>query len=268
MKLNYLPPRQFITLLGGAAAWPLAARAQQPRRKISRIGFLLNVQSELVVALFDGLKEAGYIEGQNIIVEKRFAGNMLDRIAEVANELVALDCDVIFAAGPYAIEALMKATATIPIVGIDLESDPIASGWVVSIARPGRNLTGFFLDLPDLGGKQVELLKEALPTLSRLGFLWDFHCRARSVSCRGSSHPYGWRCVGVAAGAAPGGFQERLCAGCQRAGRCRGVALVAAHLRTAVADRRFGPQGSPADDQPLHSLSTNRRADGLWPELP
>jgi ABC-type uncharacterized transport system substrate-binding protein len=164
--------RTFITLLGGAAAWPLAARAAA-EGKIPRIGFLLNVQSELVVALFDGLKEAGYIEGQNIIVEKRFAGNMLDRIAEVAKELVALDCDVIFAAGPYAIEALMKATATIPIVGIDLESDPIANGWVVSIARPGRNLTGFFLDLPDLGGKQVELLKEALPTLSRLGFLWD-----------------------------------------------------------------------------------------------
>ena len=85
--------RNFIALLGGAAVWPLAARAQQPRGKIPRIGFLLNVQSELVVALFDGLKEAGYIEGQNIIVEKRFAGNMLDRIAEVANELVALDCD-------------------------------------------------------------------------------------------------------------------------------------------------------------------------------
>jgi putative tryptophan/tyrosine transport system substrate-binding protein len=166
--------RDFITLLGGAAAaLPLSARAQQPRGKIPRIGFLLNVQSELVVALFDGLKEAGYIEGQNIIVEKRFAGNMLDRIAEIAKELVALDCDVIFAAGPYAIAALMKATATIPIVGIDLESDPIANGWVASIARPGRNLTGFFLDLPDLGGKQVELLKEALPALSRLGFLWD-----------------------------------------------------------------------------------------------
>ena len=147
--------REFITLLGGAvAAWPLAARGQQVRGKIPRIGFLLNVQSELVVALFDGLKEAGYIEGQNIIVEKRFAGNMLDRIAEVAKELVALDCDVIFAAGPYAIEALMKATATIPIVGIDLESDPIANGWVVSIARPGRNMTGFSSIFPTLAASR------------------------------------------------------------------------------------------------------------------
>jgi putative ABC transport system substrate-binding protein len=98
--------REFIALfVVVAAAGSLAARAQQLRGKIPRIGFLLNVQSELVVALFDGLKEAGYIEGQNIIVEKRFAGNMLERIAEVAKELVALDCDVIFAAGPYAIEA-------------------------------------------------------------------------------------------------------------------------------------------------------------------
>jgi putative ABC transport system substrate-binding protein len=111
--------RKFITLLGGAAAgWPLVARAQQQRTgKIPRIGFLLNVQSELVVALFDGLRDAGYIDRQNMVVETRFAGNTLDRIGEVANELVALNCDVIFAAGPYAIQALVRATSTIPIVG-------------------------------------------------------------------------------------------------------------------------------------------------------
>jgi putative tryptophan/tyrosine transport system substrate-binding protein len=71
------------------------------------------------------------------------------------------------------IQALVRATSTIPIVGIDLESDPIANGWAKSIARPGGNLTGFFLDLPELGGKQIELLKEAVPTLSRLALLWD-----------------------------------------------------------------------------------------------
>jgi putative ABC transport system substrate-binding protein len=166
--------REFITLVGGAAvAWPLAARAQQRTGKIPRVGFLLNVQSELVVALFDGLRDAGYIDGQNIVVEARFTGNMLDRIAEFANELVALNCDVIFAAGPHNIQALMRATSTIPVVGIDLESDPIANGWASSIGRPGGHLTGVFLDLPDLGGKQIELLKEAVPTVSRLAFLWD-----------------------------------------------------------------------------------------------
>src|SRR6516225_7445358 len=126
--------REFISLLGGATAWPLAARAQQRTGKIPRVGFLLNVQSELVVALFDGLRDAGYTDGQNMVVETRFSGNTLDRIGEVANELVALNCDVIFAAGPYAIQALVRATSTIPIVGIDLESDPVANGWAKSIA--------------------------------------------------------------------------------------------------------------------------------------
>jgi ABC-type uncharacterized transport system substrate-binding protein len=166
--------REFITLLGAAgAAWPLAARAQQRTGKIPTVGFLLNVQSELVVALFEGLRDAGYIDGQNMVVETRLSGAMLDRISDLANELVALNCDVIFAAGPYAIQALMRATSTIPIVAIDLESDPIANGWVSNIGRPGGNLTGFFLDLPELGGKQIELLKEAVPTLSRVALLWD-----------------------------------------------------------------------------------------------
>ena len=166
--------REFLGVLaGGATAWPLAARAQQRIGRIPRVGFLLNVQSELVAALFRGLRDAGYIEGQNIVVETRFAGNMLDRIDQFANELVALNCELIFAAGPYAIRALMRATSTIPIVAIDLESDPVANRWAASIARPGANMTGFFLDLPELGGKQIELLKEALPTLSRVAFLWD-----------------------------------------------------------------------------------------------
>jgi putative ABC transport system substrate-binding protein len=176
MHFDQLKRREFITLLGGAAvAWPFAARAQQRTGKIPRVGFLLNVQSELVVALFEGLRDAGYIDGQSMVVETRFSGTMLDRISDFANELVALNCDVIFAAGPYAIQALMGATNTtpIPIVAIDLESDPIANGWASSIGRPGGNLTGFFLDLPELGGKQIELLKEAVPTLSTVALLWD-----------------------------------------------------------------------------------------------
>ena len=166
--------RTFISLLGGAAAaWPLGAGAQQRTGKIPRVGFLLNVPSELVYTLFRGLREVGYLEGQNIVLETRFAGNMLDRIDQFATDLVALHCDLIVAAGPYAIQALTKATSTIPLVAIDLESDPVANRWAASIARPGGNLTGFFLDLPELGGKQIELLKEVLPSLSRVAFLWD-----------------------------------------------------------------------------------------------
>jgi putative ABC transport system substrate-binding protein len=165
--------REFILALGGATAWPFAAGAQQRTGKIPRVGFLLNVQSELVAALFEGLRDAGYIDGQNIMIETRFAGTMLDRITDFANELAALNCDALFAAGPYAIQALISATRTIPIVAIDLESDPIANGWANNIGRPGGNLTGFFLDLPELGGKQIELLKEAVPTLSTVALLWD-----------------------------------------------------------------------------------------------
>jgi hypothetical protein len=216
--------RQFITLLGGAAAgWPLPALAQQRAGRIPRVGFLLNVRSELVDALFKGLRDAGYIEGQNIVFETRVAGNMLDRIDQFANQLVALNCDLIFAAGPYAIKALTNATKTIPLVAIDLESDPVANRWAASIARPGGNLTGFFLDLPELGGKQIELLKEALPNLTRVGFLWD-------------------STVGLT--------------------QFRATEAVA---RTAGVAR---PEHSAGVDQPVHSLSSLRRADGLWPELP
>src|SRR5262245_20362000 len=165
--------REFLGGVGTAAAWPLAARAQQRIANAPRVGFLLNVQSELVEALFEAFRNAGYIEGQNVTREIRFAGNTLDRIDHFAGDLVALNCNLIFAAGPYSIQALTKATSTIPIVAIDLESDPVANGWAASIARPSGNLTGFFLDLPELGCKQIEILKEALPNLSKVAFLWD-----------------------------------------------------------------------------------------------
>jgi putative ABC transport system substrate-binding protein len=166
--------REFIALLCGASlAWPLPLRAQQSAGRIPRIGLLLNVRSELVVALMQGLRDAGYVDGQNMLVETHFYGATLERVGEFANDLVAARCDVIFAAGPYAIQAAIRATGTIPIIGMDLESDPVASGWASSLGRPGGNLTGFFLDLPGLGGKLIELLKEAVPTLSGLAVLWD-----------------------------------------------------------------------------------------------
>jgi putative ABC transport system substrate-binding protein len=94
--------------------------------------------------LIQGLREAGYVDGQNMLLETRFHHGSLDRIDEFSRELVALKCSVIFATAPYAIRAVMKATSTIPVIGLDLESDPVASGWVKSFARPGGNFTGFF----------------------------------------------------------------------------------------------------------------------------
>ena len=166
--------RAFITLIGGAAvAWPLAAHAQQPVGKLPRIGSIQTFQNENAEAFSQGLREAGYVDGQNMLLETRFHHGALDRVDEFTRELVALKCSVIFATAPYAIRAVMKATSTIPIIGIDLESDPVESGWVKSFARPGGNFTGFFLDIPELGGKQIELLKEAVPMVARLAVLWD-----------------------------------------------------------------------------------------------
>jgi putative tryptophan/tyrosine transport system substrate-binding protein len=155
--------REFITLVGGAAAWPLAVRAQQPA--LPRIGSILPFAVENTEAFGQGLREAGYVDGQNIVLDTRYHHDSLERIDEFARELVALKCSVILVGGPYAIRAVMKATSTIPIIGIDLESDPVANGWVKSLARPGGNFTGLFLDIPELSGKQIELLKNVVPTL-------------------------------------------------------------------------------------------------------
>jgi len=166
--------RQFIALLGGtAASWSLAAGAQQQAGKQPRIGIISVEPGELTEAFSQGLREDGYVDGQNIILDTRYYHGSLERIDEFARELVALKCSVIVAGSPYAIRAVLKETNTIPTVGIDLESDPVANGWVKSLARPGSNLTGLFLDIPELGGKQIELLRNVVPTLTRLAALWD-----------------------------------------------------------------------------------------------
>src|SRR4029077_9520965 len=141
--------REFMTLLGGLAVpWPLVCATKAD--DLPRIGIIQSFPNENFQALTEGLREAGYIDGQNVLMEKRVAGAALDRYDAFANELVALKCKVIFAGAPYGIQAVLKATNSIPIVGVDLESDPVASGWARSLARPGGNLTGLFLDLPEL----------------------------------------------------------------------------------------------------------------------
>jgi len=112
-------------------------------------------------------------EGTNIAVEWRFAEGRPDRLRGLATELVGLKVDVIVALSSPAVRAARQATRTIPIVAVDLESDPVANGWVESLARPGGNLTGFFMDFPEISGKRLELLKEAIPGLSRVAVFWD-----------------------------------------------------------------------------------------------
>jgi ABC-type uncharacterized transport system substrate-binding protein len=169
--------REFIALVsGGTIVWPLGAAAQNTAQQLRRISAILATQSENSEAFVQGLREAGLVDRQNIVLETRFyggAGSPLDQYDRYARELVALKSSVIFASNPYAIQAVLKATSTIPTVGIDLESDPVASGLAKSLARPGGNFTGFFLDIPELGGKQIELLREAVRAVSRLAVLWD-----------------------------------------------------------------------------------------------
>jgi putative ABC transport system substrate-binding protein len=123
--------------------------------------------------LTQGLRDLGYIDGKNIVIAVRSAGGTPDAFPARAAELVQLKVDVIFATGPAATKAAKDATVAIPIVALDLETDPVQAGWARNLARPGGNLTGLFLDFPSLAGKWLELLKEAAPAVRRIGLLWD-----------------------------------------------------------------------------------------------
>ena len=160
--------REFITLLGGAAiAWPLAARAQQAVRA-RRIGILLYSQQELPVIrpCLQELQTVGHVDGKTVTIEYRDAEGKYERLSPLAAELVRLKVDLIVTGGPPSARAAKEATATIPIVMIQV-GDPVGSGFVASLARPGGNITGLSGLAPELSGKRLELLKEIIPKLSR-----------------------------------------------------------------------------------------------------
>jgi putative ABC transport system substrate-binding protein len=165
--------REFVTLLGGAAAaWSAAARAQQAAR-VARIGFLRYASSneKQFNALRDGLRALGWVEGRNIVIEQRYAAGAVERLDPLAAELVRLGVDLIVVDGSPAAKAAKAATAAIPVV-FSLATDPEAEGLVASMARPGGNLTGLTMAVGyQLSGKRVELLKDIKPNLSRLAVL-------------------------------------------------------------------------------------------------
>jgi putative tryptophan/tyrosine transport system substrate-binding protein len=166
--------REFLATLGGAAAtWPLAARAQQPA-KLPTIGFLgqstRSAASEWVAAFVQRLRELGRIEGRTITIEYRWADGRDERFAEIAAEFVRLKVDIIVTSGTPQVLAAKQATSVIPIV-FATAGDPVASGLVASLARPGGNATGLSSLVADLAGKRLELLREVVPGLRRLAIM-------------------------------------------------------------------------------------------------
>jgi len=198
--------REFLTCLGGAATWPLAARAQQPAGRVYRVGYFAITSREralhLTKAFEDGLRSLGYRVGENVVVEYRFADGDMGRLSALAADLVGLGVDVIVAGNNVNIIAAMQATTTIPIV-MASSADPVGAGLVSSLARPGRNATGI---AQDTGGEQhvkrLELVKDTLPNLSRVGILWnpDFAPNpARLLSMREAAPALGLTLVPVEA---------------------------------------------------------------------
>ena len=162
--------RAFIAFIGGgAAAWPLAAWAQKGA-KIPRIGIIDD--EPLWDSFRQGLRDLGYIENQNIAIEYRSAESKVDRLAQAARELVSLPVNIVVVFGSTEARAAQQATSTVPIVMIAI-GDPVRAGFAVSLARPGRNMTGNSFLAPDLIGKRLEILKECVPSVARVAFLWN-----------------------------------------------------------------------------------------------
>ena len=162
-----------VTLTLSLLAAPLAAEAQSPR-KVHRIGFLWNSSPSLTHHLLEafrhGLHERGYVEGEHFTIESRYAEGNPARLPGLAAELVGLQVEVIVTSGAQAIQAVKHATSTIPVV-MAVSGDPVETGFVTSLARPGGNLTGLSLVAPELSGKRLELLKEAVPALAHVAVL-------------------------------------------------------------------------------------------------
>ena len=175
MQLDQIKRREFITLLGGvAAAWPLAARSQQVARR-PRLGILIYSTPERdpnTQSFLRGLRDLGYIDGQNIDIEYRFAEGKPERLRDLAAELVRTKPDVIFALGGDVMPFVGRATQTIPIV-YAMSADPVQLGVADSLAKPGGNATGVTFLSDELAGKRLEVLREAVPSVSRVGFLWN-----------------------------------------------------------------------------------------------
>jgi len=166
--------RIVLTLLLGVLLAPLSATEAQQATKVPRVAYLtavsLSANAARIEAFRQGLRKLGYVEGKNIIIEWRGADGKPDRLPVLAAELVRLKVDIVVSGGPTVTRPVKEATTTIPIV-MTFDNDPVGSGFVASLARPGGNITGLSTLAPDIGGKQLELLKEIIPRLTRVAVL-------------------------------------------------------------------------------------------------
>jgi len=176
--------REFITLIGAAGVLPLTARAQQPSGKVPRIGFLARTSAASLSVLLDsfrqGLRDLGWVEGNNVSIEYQFGDGQFSRLGELAAALVRLKVDVIVTVDTPPTQAAKQATSTIPIV-IAVSADPVGAGLVSSLASPGGNITGLSLLAPDTDQKNLEILKEALSTAKRVAMIWDPNNRGMTL---------------------------------------------------------------------------------------
>jgi putative tryptophan/tyrosine transport system substrate-binding protein len=174
---SYIGRRKFLATLGGAAAWPVAARAQQ-RERMRRVGVLMNLTPDdaegqaRLAAFLQGLQEAGWAVGRNVRIDLRWGGGDAESFRKQAAELVALSPDVVFASGIPVATPLLQATRTVPIVFAQVV-DPVGAGLVANLARPGGNATGFTSPEYGFAGKWVELIKEIAPGVTRVAVLRD-----------------------------------------------------------------------------------------------
>jgi putative ABC transport system substrate-binding protein len=179
--------RNFLGVIGSAAAWPLAARAQQLER-IPTIGYLgtttASAQRKSLAVFLQRLGELGWPEGQKVAIKYRWADGRNDRAAEIAIELVREKVDIIVTSGAGAVIAAKQATSVVPIV-FAIASDPVGTGLVASLARPGGNVTGLSYQASDLSGKRLELIRELVPGLRRLGVVANISSPGAEVEMRG-----------------------------------------------------------------------------------
>src|SRR5262245_41643090 len=166
--------REFITLLGGAAAaWPLTVQGQQPAKTIGFLGASTrSAEAQWIAAFLQRLRELGWIEGRTIAIEYRWAEGSEERFAQIATEFVRLKFDIIVTWGSAPVVAAKQATSVIPIVFV-ASGDPIGTGLVVNLARPGGNITGLSQQHTDTVGKRIELLREVVPGLRRLAIMFN-----------------------------------------------------------------------------------------------